>query len=195
MYFFFRSKNVQGTSSRHCQSGGIRARMKLLTLGTSLEFHVFFSFHSSLYKQEWSILEFISLYFPYEHSERLPSFFFFFLCPISISGIMNAKKNSKLEREDKSNGNPLLHHGIYYFFHENFTINIHNDSLVFWFLPCLYFQKNECKKPRNSTGKTRTMDSHFYNMYLFFFLSQDFSYEHSQRFLPIFFFALLVFLE
>ena len=91
--FFFRSKNVQGTSSRHCQSGGIRARMKLLTLGTSLEFHVFF-FHSSLSKQESSILEFISLYFPYEHSERLPSFFS--LCPISISGIMNAKKK-KLE--------------------------------------------------------------------------------------------------
>ena len=45
MYFFFRSKNVQGTSSRHCQSGGIRARMKLLTLGTSLEFHVFFFIH------------------------------------------------------------------------------------------------------------------------------------------------------
>ena len=45
--------------------------------------------------------------------------------------VMNAKKNSKLEREDKSNGNPLLHHGIYFFFHENFTINIQNDSLVF----------------------------------------------------------------
>ena len=63
----------------------------------------------------------------------------FFLCPVRISRIMNAKI-SKFEREDKSNGIPLLHHD-------------------------------------------------------FFFLSREFSYEHSERFLTIFFNAVLVFLE
>ena len=31
--------------------------------------------------------------------------------------------------------------------------------------------------------------------WIFFFLSQEFSYEHPERFLPIFFYAVLVFLE
>ena len=56
------------------------------------------------------------------------------------------KKISKFKREDKSNGNPLLHHGIFFFFHQNFPTNIQNDSLLFFLMPCSYFQKNECKK-------------------------------------------------
>ena len=136
MYLFFRSKNVQGTSSRHCQSGGIRARMKLLTLGTSQEFHVFFFIHRYTNRNGAFSNLFYDIFPMNIHKDWLV---FFFLCPISISGIMNVKKKSKLEREDKTNGNPLLHHGIYFFFHENFPINIQNDSLVFWLLPCLYF--------------------------------------------------------
>ena len=53
----------------------------------------------------------------------------FFLCCARISRIMNAKKISKFEREEKSNGNPLLHHGIFLSFHEKFPIYIQKDSL------------------------------------------------------------------
>ena len=60
----------------------------------------------------------------------------------SISRLINTKKkNSKFEREDKSNGNKLVHHGI------------------------------------------------------IFFLSLIFSYEHSEIFPTIFYYALLVFLD
>jgi dolichol kinase len=52
----------------------------------------------------------------------------FFLCCARISRIMNAKKISKFEREEKSNGNPLLHHGIFLSFHEKFPIYIQKDS-------------------------------------------------------------------
>jgi len=39
---------------------------------------------------------------------------------------------------------------------------------------------------RKDTSKTRAMETHFYTM-RFFFLSQECSYEHSERFLPLFF--------
>ena len=41
------------------------------------------------------------------------------------------------------------------------------------------------KKSRNSRGKTRAMETHFYTME-FWFLSQEFSYEHSERFLTLY---------
>ena len=40
------------------------------------------------------------------------------------------KKISKFEREDKSNGNPLLHIAIFIFFHKNFPVNMQSDSLL-----------------------------------------------------------------
>jgi len=52
----------------------------------------------------------------------------------------------------------------------------------------------KAKKSRNSRGKTRAMETHFYIME-FFFLSPEFSYEHSERFLTIFFNAVFVFSE
>ena len=52
---------------------------------------------------------------------------------------MNEKKNSKFEREDKTNGKPLLHHGFFYFFHQIFAMNIQKDSLLFFVVPCKYF--------------------------------------------------------
>ena len=55
---------------------------------------------------------FLSLVFSYEHVERFPTLFF--VCPVSISRIMNAKKNSKFEREVKSNGNTLLSHTFFF---------------------------------------------------------------------------------
>ena len=41
------------------------------------------------------------------------------------------------------------------------------------------------KKTRNSRGKTRAMETHFYTMECFFVLL-DFPYEHSERFLTFF---------
>ena len=38
----------------------------------------------------------------------------FLLCCVRISRIMNVKKNSKFEREDKVNGIPLLHHRFFF---------------------------------------------------------------------------------
>ena len=55
---------------------------------------------------------FFSLQFSYEHSEISPSFFFMSFC---ISRTMNAKKNSKFEREVKSNGNTLLPNRLFFF--------------------------------------------------------------------------------
>ena len=69
----------------------------------------------------------------------------FFLCSVRISRIMNAKI-SKFEREDKSNEIPLLHHALFFFFHDNFPIYIQKDSFHFFSVHCSYFQKNECKK-------------------------------------------------
>ena len=50
------------------------------------------------------------------------------------------------------------------------------------------------KKSRNSRGKKRAMETHFYTME-FFFLSREFFYIHSERFLTIFLYALFVFPE
>ena len=87
----------------------------------------------------------------------------------------------------KSNGNPLLLH-VFFFFPTRFShMKIKKDSLLFFLMPCLYFQNHECKKKtRNSRGKTRPMENHFYTMD-FFFLSLDFPYEHSERLPTIFF--------
>ena len=126
MHFFFRSNKVlQRTSSHHCQSGGVRARAKLFVrLGTSLLFQDKSNGNSLLHH---GIFFFLSRELSYIHSERF--LIIFFLCCARISSIMNAKKISKFEREEKSNGNPLLHHGIFLSFHEKFPIYIQKDSL------------------------------------------------------------------
>ena len=98
--------------------------------------------------------------------------------------------------QDKSNGNSLLHHGIFFFLSRELSY-IHSERfLIIFFMLCSYFQYNECKKKsRNSRGKKRAMETHFYTMDFFFFLSRELSYIHSERFLIIFFYAVLVFPE
>ena len=110
--------------------------------------------------------------FLYKYIQK-DSLHLFFSCCVRISRTMNAKI-SKFEREDKSNGIPLLHHGLFFFFDEIFPIYIQKDSLQFFFMPCSYFQKNECKKISKFEGKTRGMESHFYNMVFFFFFHENF---------------------
>ena len=77
------------------------------------------------------------------------------LCCVSISRVMNAKKNSKFEWEDKSNGIPLLHHGFFFPFHENFHIFIQKLSLQFFIKVCSYFQNNECKEISKFEGEDK----------------------------------------
>ena len=69
----------------------------------------------------------------------------FFFMPCQYFQNNEWKKISKFEREDKSNGNPLVHHAIFIFLHKNFPLNMKNDSLLFFFLyTCSYFYNNEC---------------------------------------------------
>jgi len=72
---------------------------------------------------------------------------------------------------------------IFFSFMKFFLYTFRNISYNFFKL-FSYFQNNECKKSRNSRGKTRAMESHFYSMD-FFFLSRKFSKIHSQTFFTI----------
>jgi len=72
-------------------------------------------------------LEFLSPDFPCDNSEIFPSIIYYAL--LVFLEWMNAQKNSKFEGEDMSNGIPLLQHGFFFFFHENFPIYIQKHSL------------------------------------------------------------------
>ena len=99
------------------------------------------------------------------------------------------QKNSKFEGETRSNGIPLVQHGIFFFFHKNFSTYIQKDSLQFFLMLCSYFQNNECKKSRNSIGTTRAMESHFYSMDFFSFTR---IFLHTFRKIPYNFFLCCV---
>ena len=90
------------------------------------------------------------------------------------------QKTSKFERDDKSNGIPLVQHGFFPPFHENFPIFIQKLSLQLFIIVCSYFQHNECKEISKFKRKTRPMESHFF-IIVYFFLSRQFSYEHSRE--------------
>ena len=75
---------------------------------------------------------------------NIPYNFFFML--FSYFQNNECKKISKFEREDKSNGIPLVQHGFFFSFHENFPIFIQKLSLQFFIIVCSYFQNNECKE-------------------------------------------------
>ena len=68
----------------------------------------------------------LSLDFFYEHTEKLHTIFFYSLL-VFLEQWM--PKKSYFDREDKSDGNPLVHQRIFFFFHKNFPMNIQNDSL------------------------------------------------------------------
>ena len=115
--------SVPGTSSRHCQSGGIRAHKRVLRkIGHFPRISRFFFLHSSVYRYTWGTP---SNFFHYISLWTFRNIVYnFLLCPVSISWVMNAQKNSKFERKDKRNGNTLLHYGFFSFFHENVDMNI-----------------------------------------------------------------------
>ena len=112
----------------------------------------------------------------------------FILCPVRISRLMNAKKISKFEREVKSNGNTLLPHRFFFSF-TSFLLRTRTKIPYSFFLCFVSISRiMNAKKSRNSRGKSRAMETHFYPIE-FFFLSLDLSYL---RFPPIFIHAPLV---
>ena len=70
--------------------------------------------------------------------------------------------------------------GLFLFSYQSISLSFHFFSRIM-----------NGKKSRNSRGKTRAMETHLYTMD-FFFLSQEFSYEHSERFLTIFFYPISI---
>ena len=60
--------------------------------------------------------------------------YYFFLCPVSISRIMNAKKISKFEREVKGNGNTLLPHRFFFSFTGLFLWTLR--KILYYFFSC-----------------------------------------------------------
>ena len=66
-----------------------------------------------------------------------------------ISRIMNAKKISKFEREVKSNGNTLLPHTFFFFFHQFFPMNTQKDSLPFFYAFSVFLEVMNAKKSPN----------------------------------------------
>ena len=100
-------------------------------------------------------------------------FYYFLLCHVSISTVLNAKINSTFEREDKSNGNPLLHQGFFFlsreFFLWTFRTIHYNLFLCRVSISREMNAKKKKRRRRNSRGKTRAMKTHFCTIHLFSF--------------------------
>ena len=82
----------------------------------------------------------------------------FFLCSVRISRIMNAKI-SKFEREDKSNGIPLLQHGFFFSFTRIFQNTFRNIPYNFFFMLFSSFQNNYCKNLEIREGRQEQWSS------------------------------------
>ena len=114
--FVFRSNNVlrsPGTSSRHCQSGGIRAHWNWALPSNSI---FFFAFLGLEIEMGHSFDNFLSRHFPYEYSEIFSTNFYYALS-LFLEQWMHKKKTSKFEREDKA----METHFYTMFFFTSFT--------------------------------------------------------------------------
>ena len=98
------------------------------------------------------------------------------------------KKISKFEREDKSNGNPLVHHGFFFFFHKNFPMNIQKDSLLFFFMPRQYFYHSECKKISKFDREDKSNGNPLVHHAIFIFLHKNFPLNMKNDSLLFFFY-------
>ena len=119
--------------------------------------------------------------------------FFFILCSYFQNN--ECKKISKFERDDKSNGIPLLQHRIFFSLSQEFFY-IHSERFFTFFLCCVRISRiMNAKKISKFEREDERNEIPLLQHAIFFFLSREFSCEHSQRFLPIFCNAVLVFLE
>ena len=90
---------------------------------------------------------------------KIPYNFFFML--FSYFQNNECKKISKFDRQDKSNGIPLVQHGFFFSFTRIFFRNFPYNFLL-W---CVRISRiMNVKKSRNSRGKTRAMESHFFTI-------------------------------
>ena len=60
---------------------------------------------------------------------------------------------------------------FFFFFHQFFPMNTQKDSLLFYFMPCQYFQINECKKNLEIREGSQEQWKHTSTHWIFFFLS------------------------
>ena len=158
-------------------------------LGTS-EIQDFFFIHRSRNTMGHS-LEFLSLYFACEHSEIFPSIIYCALLVFLDSWMHQKTQNSR--DETTAMETHFYTTEIFFSFMRIFLYTFRNIPYNFFNL-FSYFQNNECKKSRNSRGKTRAMESHFYSMDFFFFHENfpKYIHKHSLKFL---FYAVFVFPE
>ena len=95
------------------------------------------------------------------------SLLFFYALLVFLESWM--QKNSKFERADKTNGKPLLHHGFFFSFTTFFLWTFRKITYYFCFCPVSISRIMNAKKTRNSRGKTRVLENHFYVIDFFFF--------------------------
>ena len=187
--FFFRSNNVlrsPGTSSRHCQSGGIRAHWNWALPSNSIFF--FFAFLGVEIEMGHSFDIFLSWHFPYEYSEIFSTNFYY-----ALSVFLEQWMHKKKTRNSRGKIRAMETHFYTMFFFTSFT------RIFLWTLrtiPYNFFlcrvsisrlmNAKEKKTPRNSSGKTRAMESHFYTMDFFFPFTRIFLWTF--RMIPYIFF-------
>ena len=102
----------------------------------------FFFIHRSRNTMKHS-LEFVSLYFPCEHSEICNSIIYCALL-VFLDCWMH-QKTQNLRDEPTAMETHFYTMETSFFFHENFSIYIQKHSLQFFLMLFTYFQKNECK--------------------------------------------------
>jgi len=131
-------------------------------------------------------LEFLSLYFACEHSEIFPSIIYCALLVFLDSWMHQKTQNSR--DETTAMETHFYTTEIFFSFMRIFLYTFRNIPYNFFNL-FSYFQNNECKKSRNSRGKTRAMESHFYSMEFFFSFTRIF--QNTFRNIPYNFFFML----
>jgi len=146
---------------------------------------------NSLVHHEFSFS--LSQDFFYEHTEKLHTIFFY--APLVFLEQWMPKK-SYFDREDKSDGNPLVHHRIFFFFHKNFPMNILNDSLMFLFVcHAGISRKMNAKNLEIREGRQEQWKPPLLHHGIFFFFHKNFPMHIQNDSLLFFFNAVFVFPE
>ena len=147
---------------------GASACMKLLTLGPRISRFFFFSFiviqigmeHSRIYFTIFSLRTF----------RKITYYFIFMPCQYFLNN--DFRKNSKFEREDKTNGKPLLHHGFFFFFYQIFPMNIQKGYLLFFLCPVSTPRRMNAKKNSKFEREDKSNGKPFLHNGFFFFFQQ-----------------------
>ena len=127
---------------------------------------------------------FLSLDFSYEYAEKLNTIFFLF--PVRISRVMNAKKVVIRQGRQRAMETHLYTMDFFFFFHNNFPRT--SRTIPYYFFLCLVSisrimnAKNlEIREGRQDQWKPTCTPCNFN------FRSQKLSYEHAERFPTMFF--------